>query len=140
MLKKKPLLSAACVCECILFYFLFYFVLFVHTLTFTFILITAKHTHCDRQCDQIGRIFAQWVIAYFGQFIENDRNSPHYWATYFQRLGVCLKFGKKLGWAVFWATFSQTHLVTLAIGDPFEKSLESRFGKIAELMKDCIAE
>jgi hypothetical protein len=81
MLKKKPLLSAACVCECILFYFLFYFVLFVHTLTFTFILITAKHTHCDRQCDQIGRIFAQWVIAYFGQFSENHRSSPYFCST-----------------------------------------------------------
>jgi hypothetical protein len=31
------------------------------------------------QGDQIGRIFAHWV--YFGQFLENYRPIPHYWAT-----------------------------------------------------------
>jgi hypothetical protein len=26
---------------------------------------------------------------------------------------LCLSFEKKLGWATFWAIFSQTHLITL---------------------------
>jgi hypothetical protein len=50
--------------------------------------------HFD-QCDQIGRIFAifaQWFIDNFGPLIENYTSSP-----------------------VFWATFSQTHVVTLIL-------------------------
>jgi hypothetical protein len=34
------------------------------------------------QGDQIGRIFAPWVIVYFGQFFENYRSSPHFWSTF----------------------------------------------------------
>jgi hypothetical protein len=30
------------------------------------------------QGDQIGRIFAKWVIAYFRQLLENNRNSLHF--------------------------------------------------------------
>jgi hypothetical protein len=30
----------------------------------------------DEQGDQIGRFFAYWVIACFGQFFENCGNSP----------------------------------------------------------------
>jgi hypothetical protein len=26
---------------------------------------------------------------------------------------LCNDFDKKMGWAIYWATFSQTHLVTL---------------------------
>jgi hypothetical protein len=29
-----------------------------------------------KQGDQIGRIFAQWAIVCFGQFLKNDRYSP----------------------------------------------------------------
>jgi hypothetical protein len=29
------------------------------------------------QGGQIGRIFANWVIAYFGQFFENDKSCPN---------------------------------------------------------------
>jgi hypothetical protein len=35
-----------------------------------------------RQGDQIGRIFAQWVIVYFGQFLENYRSSPNFGVTF----------------------------------------------------------
>jgi hypothetical protein len=35
------------------------------------------------QGDQIGRIFAHWVIFFFGQFFENYRSSPNIWATLF---------------------------------------------------------
>jgi hypothetical protein len=33
------------------------------------------------QGDHIGRIFPYWMIAYFGQFLENYRSSPKLWAT-----------------------------------------------------------
>jgi hypothetical protein len=35
--------------------------------------IVAKIILSPIQCDQIGRIFAQWVIVCLGQFIENDK-------------------------------------------------------------------
>jgi hypothetical protein len=35
-----------------------------------------------RQGDQIGRIFAQWAIVYYGQFFENYRSSRHFCATF----------------------------------------------------------
>jgi hypothetical protein len=36
------------------------------------------------QGDQIGRIFAHWVIVYLRQFfLENNRSSPHFGATFF---------------------------------------------------------
>jgi hypothetical protein len=34
------------------------------------------------QGDEIGRNFALWVIAYFGQFIENGRSSTNVGATF----------------------------------------------------------
>jgi hypothetical protein len=34
------------------------------------------------QGDQIGQIFAQCVIVYSGQFVENYRSSPNCWATF----------------------------------------------------------
>jgi hypothetical protein len=34
------------------------------------------------QGDQIGRIFAQWAIVYFGQFFENHKSSPNFCATF----------------------------------------------------------
>jgi hypothetical protein len=33
--------------------------------------------------DQIGRIFSQWVFVSFGQFLEDYRSNPHFWATLF---------------------------------------------------------
>jgi hypothetical protein len=66
------------------------------------------------QGDQIGRIFAQLVIVLLGQFYKNYRSSPKFWATFFLSMyKLCSNFDKKNGWATFWATFSQTPLVTL---------------------------
>jgi hypothetical protein len=36
-----------------------------------------------RQGDQIGRIFVDWAIVYFGQFFEIYRTTPKFWATFF---------------------------------------------------------
>jgi hypothetical protein len=35
------------------------------------------------QGDQIGRIFVHWAMVYFGQFLENYRSTPNFWATIF---------------------------------------------------------
>jgi hypothetical protein len=45
-----------------------------------------------------GRIFTNWMIVYFGQFLHGK---------------IMYEFGPKIGWATFWAISSQTHLVTL---------------------------
>jgi hypothetical protein len=33
---------------------------------------------CCKQGDRIGRIFARWMIVYFGRFFENGRSSAHF--------------------------------------------------------------
>jgi hypothetical protein len=53
---------------------------------------------------------------YFGQLIKNYRNNPHFGATYFfHGLIFAIFFDTKWVWAVFWATFSKTHLFTLLV-------------------------
>jgi hypothetical protein len=42
------------------------------------------------QGDRIGRIFAQWVIVYFGQFSENNRSRPHFWGYFYPRYAIAL--------------------------------------------------
>jgi hypothetical protein len=71
-----------------------------------------KYLETGNQGDQIGRIFAYCVTVCFGQFFENKRNSRHFWNTFFT-VKMYSNFGEKMGWASFWAIFSQTHLVTL---------------------------
>jgi hypothetical protein len=39
-------------------------------------------------------------------YFEKYKSSPHFWAT---SLRFCINFDKKMGWAIFGATFSQTH-------------------------------
>jgi hypothetical protein len=34
------------------------------------------------QGDQIGRIFAEWAIVFFGQFFENYGSAPKFWAIH----------------------------------------------------------
>jgi hypothetical protein len=34
------------------------------------------------QGDHIGRIFAYWVIVYFGQWFKNYRGSANFWVTF----------------------------------------------------------
>jgi hypothetical protein len=60
------------------------------------------------QSDQIVRMF---VI--FGLFFENYRSSPDFRAT-FSTVKLMCWFWQKMGWAIIWAIFSQTKLVTLA--------------------------
>jgi hypothetical protein len=43
----------------------------------------ARHKVYAAQGDQIGQIFAQYVIICFVQLYENNRSSPHFWATLF---------------------------------------------------------
>jgi hypothetical protein len=68
----------------------------------------------DRECfltrkqgDQIGRIFAQWAIAYFGQWFENYRSSAYFWATFFPQYQLSINFYKKIVWATFSALFQK---------------------------------
>jgi hypothetical protein len=71
------------------------------------------------QGDQIGRIFAQWVIAYF--LAETFEQKYVTYLSYFipwTRLSI--KCDQNWFWATFWAMFSQTHLVTLP---PFHRCL-----------------
>jgi hypothetical protein len=59
----------------------------------------------DKQGDQIGRIVVYWAIILSGQFL-----SLNFWTTYFQNK-ICVLMLTKMGWATFWAIFSQIHLV-----------------------------
>jgi hypothetical protein len=64
------------------------------------------------QGDQIWRTIAIWVVIYFGQCFENCFSTR----LLFSQKSLCINFGEK--WAVlhmYWAIFSQTHLVTLAV-------------------------
>jgi hypothetical protein len=61
---------------------------------------------------RFGVFFAHWAIVYFGEFL-NCRSSTNYWATFFYVECYVLILTKKMGWAIFWAIFSQTLRVTL---------------------------
>jgi hypothetical protein len=66
------------------------------------------------QGDQIGRIFAHWVIFYSGCYFENNRSSPHLWTIFYMVQELCIIILTKImGRATFWPIFSQTHLVAL---------------------------
>jgi hypothetical protein len=65
------------------------------------------------QGDQIGQIFTYWAIIFLGRFIEKYRSGANYWATFFPHHQLRINFDKNV-WATRWATFTQTHLVTLA--------------------------
>jgi hypothetical protein len=47
-----------------------------------------------------------------GSFFENYRSGPTFWATFFPQQQAMF-FGQKMVWDIFWAIFSQTHLLTL---------------------------
>jgi hypothetical protein len=75
------------------------------------ITINAKKDVAVEQGDQIRRIFAYRTDVYFGQFFENCSN---YLAFFFPQYNLCINnVDKKMGWATFWATFLQAHLVTV---------------------------
>jgi hypothetical protein len=65
----------------------------------------------NEQGDQIGRIFAQWAIVYFWQFINiTEVGSPKEWPIFSIEYALILT-KHWLGYVL--AIFSQTHLVTL---------------------------
>jgi hypothetical protein len=72
----------------------------------------------DSQGDQIGQIFAQWGIVYFGQWFENYRRSAHFWATFFHGTS-CVLILTKNGLGDFF---------TKSSGHPVD-SLSPRFSK-----------
>jgi hypothetical protein len=55
------------------------------------------------QGDQIGRILAQWAVAYFWKFLKIYRNSPQFLATFYQSIDDVIYFHEKMVWATFWA-------------------------------------
>jgi hypothetical protein len=57
-----------------------------------------------RQGDQIGRIFAQWAIIYFGQFLKITEVAHILCCKY----KGCINFVQKTVWATFWAIFIET--------------------------------
>jgi hypothetical protein len=66
------------------------------------------------QGDQIVRISPIWRSLTLARFFENYRSMQCKILEYFFH-GTCdyLSLTKKIGWDTSWATFSQTHLVTL---------------------------
>jgi predicted membrane protein len=65
----------------------------------------------SQQGDQTGRIFANLVIVYSGQFVENFKSRPSF--NCFFHIKRYVLISTKLCWATFWAIFATTHLVTL---------------------------
>jgi hypothetical protein len=66
------------------------------------------------QGDQVGRIFAYWVIVNFVQCFENYRSSTNDLATFFHGASDVIIFTKTwLGYIL--GDFSQTHKVTLVL-------------------------
>jgi hypothetical protein len=57
------------------------------------------------QGDQIGRIFAYWVIVYFGMFLIAEV-AYKVWLL-FSAEKVIHYICQKLGWATFWAIFNK---------------------------------
>jgi hypothetical protein len=55
----------------------------------------------------IGRLFT------LASIYKNLRRSPNVFANFFNSVNSCINVYEKMGWATFWAIFSQTHLVTL---------------------------
>jgi hypothetical protein len=64
------------------------------------------------QGDQIGRVLAYWAVVYFGCFLFTVVVAQIHGLLFSQCFSSALIL-TKTGWATFWATFSQTHLVTL---------------------------
>jgi hypothetical protein len=69
----------------------------------------------------IGSILGEFspIVQFFyvGQFSEKYRSRPPFEATFSTEKVAC-NFLQKMGWAAFWASFSQTPLVTLIGSQP----------------------
>jgi hypothetical protein len=66
---------------------------------------------CQKQGDQIGRIFACWAIVYLGQVFENYKSSPNSWAFFVHGTNYAYIFKR------FWVTF-----FTNSSGHPGQKT------------------
>jgi hypothetical protein len=53
------------------------------------------------------------AIVYFQHYF-NYRSSPTFWASFPHCKSYVIILANKMGWAIFWAIFSQPHPVTLA--------------------------
>jgi hypothetical protein len=69
-----------------------------------------KFARSGHQGDQIGRIFAYWVIVYYGQFYAKKYHRSKIFGLLLFMVKVMCLFSPKVDWVTFWATFSQTHL------------------------------
>jgi hypothetical protein len=67
-----------------------------------------------RQGDQIGRIFAQWVIVYYLKFSRKLQAWSKCLGHILEWKKICFNFEQKKVWATFWVIFPQTHPVTPA--------------------------
>jgi hypothetical protein len=79
-----------------------------------------------KQDDRIGRIFAYWAIAFFGQFLKTAEGALTFLATFFQSKNYVSNLTRKIVWATFWTTFPQTHLVALVRSQVFFGVKQSR--------------
>jgi hypothetical protein len=72
------------------------------------------------------------MIVYFGQFFDNYRKRPNFWATFIHGKNYVLgNFDQTWFWLQFWLFFSQTHLFTLIAARSEKKknfSAPRRFG------------
>jgi hypothetical protein len=83
-----------------------------------FIAVCADFCSCHQrragQGDQIGRFFAYWgdCLPTLGFGLKNCKSIANFEA-FFHSTSNVLILAKEIGWATFWATFPQTHPVTL---------------------------
>jgi hypothetical protein len=76
---------------------------FLHSLGF---IIGILLLVASKQGDQIGPIFACWVIDSLGKIFENYRRSPNFWINFFNSKSYAL-IVTKMGWAAVWALFQK---------------------------------
>jgi hypothetical protein len=69
------------------------------------------HTH--NQGDQIGRIFANWAIVFFGIILKNSEIARISGLLVFHGKKLFAIFDKKMAWVTFMIIFSHTHRFTL---------------------------
>jgi hypothetical protein len=67
------------------------------------------------QGDLITKIFVYWSIVFLGQFFKTTYSVTQYFGLLISTVQVLYKFRQKVGWAIFWAIFSQTRLVTMTM-------------------------
>jgi hypothetical protein len=57
------------------------------------------------------------VVDYFWLLLKNYKSSPKLLGYFFSMVQLCKKLTKRMGWATFWAIFSQTIPFTLIVTD-----------------------